>query len=478
MRWYRDLTAIQRLILLALALSVVAVVGLLVWSIRSSGLTDPERSPVATPFGSADSPLSTPSPQPSATSDLAPTPSPRPTVAFDISRAGIIASEVAEVRETRNRWGTPLTLVDDLGMAQAIYARHESWPPLAMRMETVLRAMHLWFWDPLRLDIVAQAKGTAAYYTPELEELYLRRDWTDSITTLETQLAYGYARALPDQYGNLTDLIHEAASLDRQLALTAVAEGDALLALWLYMGVAPGSVAAQEIQETVADANCPKWQVGDPLLLNLSCLSLELGADFTRARYEDGGIGALDEAILRPPRSTEQLLHPERYADDPDEPRVLSPLEPSLERGFVLTATETVGEALMGVIFEEWSNGMATPDAVAGWDGDLLQIWENAEGETVAVWQTVWDEATTAREFYTQLSDLMPDPLVSGFIRDRTAPSDLPWGKWWAGRQGTVFIYRWTDQVWLVWGDDAATVETVGAALPRASAPSPVAPMD
>ncbi len=87
-----------------------------------------------------------------------------------------------------------MTVVDDTGMAQAIYAHFQRWTPEVLREKLVLEALHLWFWDPLRLDVVAQSEQAAAFYAPEVEELYLRRDWDGSLEILESQLAYVLAK--------------------------------------------------------------------------------------------------------------------------------------------------------------------------------------------------------------------------------------------------------------------------------------------
>ncbi|MGC9520452.1 MAG: hypothetical protein ACP5HG_01050 [Anaerolineae bacterium] len=457
------MTRRQRLILLALAISVVAVFGVLGRSVWLTLQQQATVSPLATAMVSTGSPLMTPTRRPSPTLEPTATPPTKPT--FDVSKAGVIASGIAEARGARSRWGTPLTLVDDTDMARALYAHYQTSPPLVMRARPALSAFGLWFWDALRLDLVGQSELTAAFYGPESEELVLRQDWPGPLETLEAQLAYGYARALPDQVGGLTALMREASSLDRWLALAAVAEGDAMVSVLLHHGIAPGSAAAAALQAQVSPAVCPLWQVSDPLLEDLSCLKFELGAAFATSRYQKDGLEALDQATLRPPRSTEQLLHPERYVDA-DEPDVLPPLAPDLGAAWVPTGTETLGEAIMGVILREWSDEQIGPEAVEDWGGDLLQIWENPDGEILAVWQTNWDTFRATGRFYDALLEVMPRALIPGQARETTAPESLPRGHWWTGRQGTAFLYRRGNRVWLIWGQDSAAVESAGATLP------------
>lgn len=462
MHWYRSLTTAQRRILASMAVALVAVVGLLGWSVWSTLQAPATLSPVQSPLAD-DSVL--PTPTAFHTPTVTPTPTPTATPQFDLSRAGIVAGQVADARQSASRWGTPLTIVDDAAMAQAIYGHYRRWEPLVLRHQILFEALHLWSWDSLRLDAVGQGEQTAAFYAPEVEELYLRQDWTGPLDQLETQLAYGYARPLPDQYGDLVKLVEEAPSLDRRLAVTAVAEGDALVSALLTRGIEPGGPGSRSVTDVVLRAVCPKWQIEDSLLDTLSCLSFRLGADFAIRRYLDGGIEALDETVLRPPRSTAQLLDPERYVDF-HEPQVLVPLDVGLGQDWVLTATETLGQALLRIVLTTWSDGAAEDDAITGWEGDLLQVWQGPEESSLVVWQTEWDEAMTAARFYGTMIELLPRPLVRGLIRDKTAAPALPRGRWWSGRQGAVFLYRRSHSVWVIWSDDAAAVESAAIGIP------------
>ena len=464
MRWHQSLTPAQRRILLGLTASVIVVIGLLGWSVWTTLESQPTLSPPPT-ARPPDSILPSPTPKPSATPTR--TPLPTSTPPFDIARAGIIAADVTDARGLLPRYNTPLTLVDLNDLSLTLQQHYSVQVPLPLYVSPTLKALRLWHLGDVDVSVfpLAQALSTAALYSSDTEDLYLRRDWRGDLDTLQWQVAYGYARAIPDQRGDLPRLTADAVSLDRRLALMAVGDGDALLSLWLYAGVEPGSAQAQALTEVVADATLPRWKAKDPLLDDLSGLSLNLGSTFAAALYGEGGIPAVDAAIVRPPRSTEQLLHVERYLED-DEPRVIPPLDVALGRDWTSTRSETLGEAMMALTLLEWSNGAITTEAAINWGGDLLQVWQGPEDADVVLWQTVWDSGRDAANFYGRLVSLFPRPVLPGLIRDTTPAADLPRGRWWSGRQGAVFLRRFADRVWIVWGTDTAAVEAVGTALP------------
>lgn len=482
MRWYHSLTQTQQRILSGLAASLVLVIGLLSWAVWQTVHQQAAYSPLPTPTPNPPTvevppilmltPTLTPTYTPSATPTATNTPTPMPT--FDISEAGGIAAQISAARGTLPRWSTPLTLLNEHELHSALYQRYATTPPLALQIQPMLQALRLWFWDDARLDTRAHAARTAALYIPENEELYLRRDWDGPRDILDAQLAYGYARALPDQYGDLLRLLAETTTLDRRLALYAVADGDALIALWRYLGVQPNSAAAQAAFETIAQAQVIPWQSEDLLLDDISRLTLEMGRDFATAHYADGGLAALDAIVLRPPRSTEQLLHPERYSAG-DEPVAIQPFAVALDATWSRVLKDTLGEAMFGLTLLEWSKGTLTAEDAQDWGNDLLQVWRDTEGHEVVLWHTAWDTAKTAGLFYGKMLGLMPRPLLPGLVYDTTTPATLPPGRWWertgstatgsTGTQGAVFLYRRAQRVYIVWGNDAAAVETVGMAL-------------
>ena len=473
MRWYRTLTRRQRRILLELLVGLIAVLGLLGWNVWNAISLSQTPSPLPTP---TPRPTLTPSLTPTPTLTLTPsaTPTETPLPPFDIAEAGMIATGVSDARGRIERWSTPLTLVNDqLAMSVILYRLYDAYPPLVLQLQPQLKALRLWFWEDMRVDPVAQAPAVAALYASDTEELYLRRDWPGARDVLEWQIAYGYARAASDQYGDFPRLINNSDSLDHRLALAAVGDGDALFSLWRYADVEPGSARARALTGVIAEAITPRWRlITDPLLDDLSQLPLTLGSTFVTDLYAQGGAAAVDAAILRPPRSTAQLLHVERYLAD-DVPQTLTPLQPELERGWVLSTTDTLGEALIRLALLEWSGGAIDTDDIeeqtSHWSGDLLQVWGGPDSVTgtpadVVVWKTVWDSSKNAANFYSTLGEIMPQPLLPGTVDNTTPPAKLLGGRWWAGPQGAVCLYRNANRVWLVWGTDATVVETLGTA--------------
>ncbi len=444
MRWWGYLTPAQRRILLAMTALLLLVVGLLGWTVYT---TMQRPRPALSPTEAVPAPTTPPRPSPTAT------PPPSPTL--DIAVAGRLAQEVAEARGLVPRWETPLTLVDHHELSVILYRRYRERPIFPLSHYAALEVLGLCTGNPPTPDPVAQAEAAAAIFDAHEGTIELRRDWAGSDAIREEQLAYAYALALTEQYADLEHWRAGDLSLDRQLALDAFEHGEALYTLHRYL-----QVPVATLTPTLAAALFPTWREPAPEARKLALLPLTIGARFATHAADP----LLDEMLRqRPPRSTAQLLHPQDYSPT----HQFYPFEPlyvALPTSWAVTLTETMGEALMRETLARWGDAEAA-SRLRGWNGDLLQVWEDGQGGRVVLWQTAWLSGHDAMTFAAAVRPLLPR-RARGLIRDRTLAADLPPGDWWASTQGAAYLRRYANQVWLVWGTDVPSVEQVAGSLP------------
>jgi hypothetical protein len=122
-----------------------------------------------------------------------------------------------------------------------------------------------------------------------------------------------------------------------------------------------------------------------------------------------------DAAWAHPPRSSEQILHPEKYWDPflRDDPKRVTIPNPSrrLGKGWTRAGSGVLGELTLGCLV-----GATTPEAAdlasgdapwtnapaSGWGGDRFELWTNGDASVVLL-ATVWDTVKDAEEFATAL---------------------------------------------------------------------------
>ncbi len=266
-----------------------------------------------------------------------------------------------------------------------------------------------------------QARG---YYDPGSDTFYLLDG--PPPPGVEAIVAHELTHALDDQHFDIDALIERAGDDDATLALASVLEGSGTLVMAVFLaqemaaGRMPATVAL-DIQAREAPAaarlreTAPYFQrsLTAPYLLGVTFL---LRGDPGRLRH---GVSArdIDRAFAELPRSTEQVLHAEKYWDPAarDLPRALSlpDLAPRLGPGFRLEGGGRLGELVAGVLV-----GAPTPEAAAGLDparwhapaaagmrGDLWQRFGDGT-RGVSVWASAWDDETQALEFLAALKAL------------------------------------------------------------------------
>ena len=239
------------------------------------------------------------------------------------------------------------------------------------------------------------------FYDPAKQKIYIVK--AIPLKDQRQALALATCHALVDQRFRLRRLgkLGEK-SQDAHLAARALAEGDCFtLMLELLLakeGLEPSALGEAE-EQLLASAIQGEGRVSDFLQKRIQ-FPYMAGAAFVtklRARY---AWAVLRKAYKRPPESTEQVLHYERYwtRDRPD--RFRAPALKSLA-GAAELGRDTVGEFQLGRYLSLGVDKAGAARAAAGWGGDLLLALEEAgQGKgLVLVHLTSWDTDMDATEF-------------------------------------------------------------------------------
>ena len=239
----------------------------------------------------------------------------------------------------------------------------------------------------------------AGYYEPSTKTMYLASDL--GAAEREATLAHELVHALQDQHYNLENLVrYRPDQSDVQSAAHALAEGDATSAMFDQMLVSRGMKATDLSEDLVglqvrAAATFGTSGPGVPDVLKRSLVSPYVdGIEFVHFLRRKGGWGAVNAAWAKPPVSTEQLLHPEKYlaGELPVAVSVPPPPEGATgEPGY----TDVLGEQSLRLLLEEWMPRSTAVAASTGWAGDRLGVWKFGDRVAVA-WHLVSDDVASA----------------------------------------------------------------------------------
>ena len=110
-------------------------------------------------------------------------------------------------------------------------------------------------------------------------------------------------------------------------------------------------------------------------------------------------------AVYRdPPRSTTQILHPEKYLDSREHP--LPVVIPDLSRllpGGRLVSDDDLGEFALGAVLALHLGEVDGRRAAVGWRGDRYRIWEDDGGRFVIAYRVIAVDAQVAAALATRL---------------------------------------------------------------------------
>lgn len=246
---------------------------------------------------------------------------------------------------------------------------------------------------PTMIDVLTEQ--VAGYYDPDSNALYIPADIEPF--QLRIVVSHELVHALQDQYVRLDSIITQRHANDRRSAAQAILEGQATVAQipvlmpeqnpdtfplgWFWRQRA--AMAAQQSQMKQF-AHAPLWMREGLIFPYLG------GADFiVWFRHKYFGRSVLDSM----PRSTEQILHPERYGlhDEPTEVTFAA-------NGDTVQWEDNLGEYETRLLFQQLLGNEAEATTLAtGWDGDRYEVL--GPKSDVLVWYTVWDDAAAATRF-------------------------------------------------------------------------------
>jgi hypothetical protein len=254
----------------------------------------------------------------------------------------------------------------------------------------------------------------------------------------KTTLAHEMTHALQDQ---LYDLLAMQKAIEKDddmlMAFSGLVEGDA--SLLMFVADEPGSdVTDMDVEEMRSMFRLMTWAMpvaggktyrqAPPIFRESLMFPYLQGMLFAMSVAKDGGWEGVHRAYQRPPTSTEQILHPEKYLDEAqrDEPQrvILPDLKSAVDGQWRHLGGNCLGEFQTAVMLRNVRGGKRAAD---GWDGDRYEIFAREDGTLALAMVSVWDSETDAEEFataYHLYRNPPPPRRRSGAQTSRAAAND------------------------------------------------------
>lgn len=352
----------------------------------------------------------------------------------------------------------------------------------ARRVEAEQKALVAWGLVPAhfnlrRLLIDLLEEQAAAYYDP-LGKTIVLADW---LTPEQQQLAlmHELVHALQDRHVSLDHFLTPTPGKgDELLARQALVEGEAMLLALEALLNAQGLDLAQlqrlpGLQDLVsAQAAGPVLDRAPPFVKDLLLFPYIRGLLFLHELRLQHPRSLVTQLYENPPRSTAQILHPEKLVgrrEDPV-PVVLPDLHRILGPRWQWVIEDGLGEWVLGAVLELHQQTAAARSLAAGWRGDRYQVWEAPTG-MLLVYRVTWQTPRNAEVFAQAYARIVEKkfPRLAG--RAAKGPTSV-----WSWRDGPLsfLVERRGLDVVLLEGIPSPSVESLRQALWQPASTAPV----
>jgi hypothetical protein len=216
--------------------------------------------------------------------------------------------------------------------------------------------------------------------------------------------AHALTHILQEQHFGWRERLKNSNTGDTALALRALMRGDAVL-----VGLAQLLGEAGENRQKVLDdvkevfrfeaqinrdlAHLPK------LLRRKASFQYVEGTQFVMWAYSLKGWEGVNGLYSYPPLSTTQILHPEKYYAQREDPVRIIPWGLLRQLRGRKIMDETLGELLIQILLSRTLSKQEAEQAAAGWAGDSFLAFQQGE-EMVLAWTTAWENQEEAAEFF------------------------------------------------------------------------------
>ncbi len=317
----------------------------------------------------------------------------------------------------------------------------------------------------LYLDLYSEQ--IAGFYDDETGQMYVVRGAGFGGPERLTY-AHEFVHALQDQTYDLDEGLgynDEACEADteRCAGISSLIEGDATLLEEQWLRTYATERDFDEILDFYAAFQSPVFDSAPAFLQKDFLFPYEAGLDFTRQLYLEAGWVGVDEVYAEVPLSTEQVLHPAHYPDDPPVWLEASELGDDLGSSWREIGRNVLGEWYTRLMLQAQLAPEAAAAAAEGWEGDISLVFRQEApaaptgARSALVLVTLWDGVGQAQEAFAAIRDYAD--LRFGPGQGDSAQVE------WQGDFGMARLLRVSDQTLWIVGPDAATVETLVAGV-------------
>lgn len=307
----------------------------------------------------------------------------------------------------------------------------------------------------------------AGFYDPDKKYLALISENTTMSAMDRMNLSHEMTHALQDQYYHLDQPpyeVHDSTNYDADFAASCLVEGDATLTMYKYQDSYFTSQDYTDMTKDAGDIKSDKFDAAPKYIQDSLLFPYQQGMVFVNSLYKGKTYTAIDDAYSKPPVSSEQVMHPEKYraGERPIQVDCLD-IASSLGEGWELSDTNVMGEFdIQELLMTELRSADADKGA-AGWGGCQYRMFTNPDtGKSLVAMDIKWDNETEAKEF----AGIYEEYVDKRFGQDKGSYAlDNGWAVWDDGKWGATALSLKGNETFVVLSQDKDAVSSACTAL-------------
>jgi len=254
------------------------------------------------------------------------------------------------------------------------------------------------------LDIYREQ--VAAFYDYHEKKIYTVKNGIFTPNIRNTFLSHEITHAIQDQHYDLIKMgINNKLNEDQVNALTCLLEGDATYCMDKHYQKNAGiGIFLDVIANVLSECTPKQFDKAPPLLKKTLLFPYINGLAFVSEIYKGNTDLNIHQVFTDPPKTTEQIIHPEKYfinRDEPDYPSIPDITSILEENRYKIIYQNTLGELFLQILLESNLTKPDTAKATTGWDGDKYVVFEHIDDNQIRGFIMIsrWDTKDDAAEF-------------------------------------------------------------------------------
>ncbi len=239
-------------------------------------------------------------------------------------------------------------------------------------------------------------------YDPKAKQLLVLNEYRTIDYINSMFLFHELRHALQDAHYSLAPWLGLYSDFDdRQLSVLAAIEGDATFTMIQCNDLDAGTLTSSNDADALfsfTPSPKPAMLYREPEIIKSQALMPYIdGLRFTNAVFGKKKWKGVNRILTRPPDSTEQILHPEKYLKREQPVAVEILYQPG---NYSLYHSGVIGEYYLDVLLKAKDQDGLLPLA-RGWGGDTFHIYKSTvDTSYFLMWESMWDKEEFCSRFY------------------------------------------------------------------------------